>query len=177
MKETVKERADRLMGEVEKEAKTHFTKGEVKALINHFAVTNFAPDRGEEADTGCRAPIMLADLSRGDVFIAKVLGGKVRPWITLHVEDGVVTAVPLSSGESAPNMIKAQCRFWPSNWIGTTIAQFHLEVAVQEVSRPYTNRNHLKEVERHIAANIGMKPYRPRKKTMTEIAETVRAGQ
>ena len=177
MKETASELAKRLMEELTNATKTSYSRGEVKTILNQFVAAQFRIDHIEERDVSCRGTAKVTRVQRGDVFIAKAIGGKPRPWIALKVIGDVVTALPISSGDSVPNMIKSQCRLWPSNWIGSTISQFRMDIATAEVSRPYTNIKHLREVEQQIAANMGMRPFRPRKKTMTEIAETVRTGR
>jgi len=143
-KETPAEMAQRLAGEIGDGSQKSYTKGEVKHHLNNIAALKQDPP---SVDTGCRAPTKVGELRRGDVFIATAIGGKVRPWIVLFVDDGFVSAVSLSTGDSAPNMTKSQCRYWARNWIGSTIAQFTLDHATQEVTRPYTNLVHLSEVQ------------------------------
>lgn len=150
-RETPKARAARLMGEIGDGQKATYTKGEVKAILNSVIG---AVEPNVSAD-GCRAPASINSLRRGDVFIAKAIGGKVRPWIVLRVSDGIVTAVSLSSGDSAPNMTRADCRYWENSWIGSTIAQFDMDLATAEVTRPYTNLAHLRDVERAIYQRMG----------------------
>lgn len=89
------------------------------------------------------------------MFISKAVGGKIRPWIVLRIADEVVTAVGMSSSDSAPNMIRSDCRYWPGCWIGTTLSQFDLERAQAEVMRPYTNLNHLRHIEERVYGLMG----------------------
>ncbi len=153
MTETANSMALRLMREVEDAKKPSYAKGEVKTVLNSIAQAG----KLETLDGTCRAPVALKTLRRGDVFIAKVVGGKVRPWITLNVGSEIITAVSMSSGDSAPGMKKSQCRFWPSSWVGSTISAFDMEFASKEVTRPYTNLVHLDEIEASIASNMGMR--------------------
>lgn len=141
MKETPQQMAARLMSELDAKQKTSFTRGEVKSILNSIYMLPAI------SDVGCRAPAAVEGLQRGDVFIYSNMGGKVRPWIALRVIGDAVSACPISSGDSAPCMIKAQCRLWPGAWIGPTIALFKVENALREVTRPYTNLAHLKEIE------------------------------
>ncbi|MDE4176375.1 hypothetical protein PXK01_19640 [Phaeobacter sp. PT47_59] len=156
-KETPRERAKRLMIEVSGSSKETYSKGDVKTMLNSIAGASDGPGRaaGPISDEGCRAPACLDELRRGDVFIAKAVGGKVRPWIVLRVTDDVVTAVSMSSGDSAPNMVRSECRYWPGGWIGSTLAQFPIEKALAEVTRPYTNLPHLRAVEREAYRRMG----------------------
>lgn len=124
----------------------------------------------------CRSPIRLAKIQRGDVFIAKALGAKPRPWIVLRVAPSGVTALPLSSGGFFANPILSECRLWPESYIGSTIATFTMEEATAEVTRPYTNLAHLADAERDLALSCGMDILpRPRVKNVGEILAKVRA--
>lgn len=170
MSETASERARRLMKEVDTASLQNYTKGEVKTILNSISqCADQAPMDDDEL--GCRGPVKVASLMRGDVFIAKLVGGKVRPWLVLAVDGDFVSAVALSSGDSAPGMVKAKCRYWASSWIGCTVSAFSLDMATREVTRPYTNTRHLAEVERAIAEKHGMKVSRPRAKTVQSVGE------
>lgn len=170
MNETASDRARRLMKEVDSASLQNYSKGEVKTILNSIAQCSDIP-AVDDAALGCRAPAKVATLMRGDVFIATLVGGKVRPWVVLAVDGDFVSAVALSSGESAPGMIKSKCRYWPSSWIGCTVSAFSLEMATREVTRPYTNLRHLAEVERTIAERHGMKVSRSRGKTVQSVGE------
>lgn len=108
---------------------------------------------------------VVDDLRRGDVFWHKVVGGKKRPWVTLSVRSDLVVAVAMSSGDSAPRMIPAQCRFWAGTWLGTTTTLVEAETARQAVTRPYSNLDHLRELEAHIAELQGLRPFKGRRGT------------
>jgi len=153
--ETPQERAARLMREIDEASKAAYTKGEVKAILNNLAQMQGPPPE-DAPDLGCRSPAKVDALRRGDVFIAKAIGGKVRPWIVLRIGEKTVSAVAMSSGDKAPAMVLSRCRYWPGNWIGTTLSLFAIEVATQEVTRPYTDDRHLREIEAHVAATHGL---------------------
>lgn len=175
MSETPQQCAKRLMDEIEACKQGTYTKGEVKTLLNHIFMIRPADGRPQgvpeswDAD-GCRSPARVTSLQRGDVFIAKTVGGKVRPWIVLRVQDEVVSAVAMSSGDKAPRMIQSKCRLWPGGWIGATITLFDVEVAVSEVTRPYTNFAHLAEIEAAVASNHGFRLAKP-KMTMGDLVQ------
>jgi len=179
--ETPKQMAERLMGEVERDAKRQYSKGEVKTLLNTIAQRpepeKAAPKPQVIEEGQSRAPTKVEELRRGDVFIAKFVGGKIRPWIVLQVNEKVVTALAMSSGDHAPNMVPSQCRLWPGRWVGTTVSQFPADLAMAEVTRPYTNWAHLRELEEHVARCIGMavKPQAPL--TIAHISEKCRRKQ
>lgn len=169
MTETASQKAARLMQEVDGVSKSNYTKGEVKTILNNIAQTCGESVATPEAE-GCRAPAEITSIRRGDVFIAKMVGGKVRPWIVLRVSDGIITAVAMSSGDKAPNMIRSQCRLWPGNWIGTTVSLFDASHARQEVTRPYTNAKHLREIEMHLVQSFGLLPRKHvRKASVTKL--------
>lgn len=159
-RETAVERASRLMREVGEAKRTSYPVGDLKTMLNSIAQAGDGPVKTVPApicDEGCRAPACLDELRRGDVFISKAVGGKVRPWIVLRISDETVTAISMSSGDKAPNMTRSECRYWPGSWIGSTLAQFPSETALAEVTRPYTNSAHLKEVERSAYERMGAK--------------------
>lgn len=167
MTETANKMAARLMVEIETVKKSTYTKGDVRAILNSIS------QAGNAIDGTCRAPISLKSLRRGDVFIAKMVGGKVRPWIVLRTDGPNVTALSMSSGDSAPGMVQSKCRLWPSSWIGTTISRFTVEHAAREVVRPYTNLAHLAKIEASIAAGMGMQKV-CRKLSMAKILTNIR---
>lgn len=164
MTETATEMARRLIDEIKEGEKVQFSRGEVNAILNAIAMR---PET--DGASGCRAPTTVKELRRGDVFIGAMIGGKVRPWIALRVTDHAVTAVCMSSGDSAPNMIQSKCRYWPSNWIGSTVSQFAPDAAKREVMRPYTNAAHLNEVEKALAAKLGFDIPKRKISSMSEI--------
>lgn len=175
--ETPKALAARLMREVEEKSQANYTKGEVKSILNRIATTR--DPASDEDDVGsCRAPATVTELRRGDVFIGRLVGGKVRPWIVLHIADDIVSAVAMSSGDSAPGMTRSECRLWQGSWIGATVTLFKAETAMKEVTRPYTNHRHLAEIEAHVAKIHGMAvvPKVPEKRVVSiaEIAKRIR---
>ena len=161
MSETPQERAKRLMLECDTSGKTNYTKGEVKLILNnfaHMAGPAFLAD-APEAD-GCRAPTATDTLRRGDVFIARLVGGKVRPWCVLRVSGDTVVAMAMSTGEHVPGQSLSQCRYWPGSYIGGTVTTFTLDFARQEVTRPYTAAAHLRATERALFEAFGATPRR-----------------
>ena len=149
MTETPQERAKRLMLECDTSGKAHYTKGEVKLLLNNFSCMSGAAYPADAPDAeGCRAPTTTDTLRRGDVFIARHVGGKTRPWCVLRVSGETVVAMALSSGQTVPGQSPSQCRYWPGSYIGGTVTTFTLDFARQEVTRPYTAAAHLRATER-----------------------------
>ena len=142
-----------VMDQIGTSDKSNYTKGEVRHILNDAS----------QKTGGCTSTTDVDKVRRGDVFIHKLVGGKVRPWIVLSVRSGLVAAVSMSSGDSAPRMIKGKCRLWPGSWIGTTVSLFEEDTARQCVSRPYTNSKHLREVEAHIAELYGLRKIKGRK--------------
>lgn len=155
-KETARGRAARLLQLVKTNALETYTKKEVQDLLNLVA-TAFEPVVSADDAPGCRAPVAMEHVGRGDVFIAKTLGGKVRPWVVLrhHSDDNSVVAIPLSGSEGAPpGMVPSQCPYWPNNFLGSAIVSFDEHVATAEVTRPFTALKQLDQVERSIVARI-----------------------
>lgn len=159
--ETPQMRARRLMDEIDLSGRGSLSKSEAKVMLNSIA--QMSPQRDGIAPVGsmaedqptCRSPIQCEKIRRGDVFIAHTIGGKTRPWVVLHVRDGAVVAVAMTgSKESAPNLFPSACRFWPDNWIGGAVATFYKDIATREVTRPYTARAHLAEVEAAITKSL-----------------------
>lgn len=151
---TPREFARRMMEHLREKGKDSYAKGDIISMMNEIST---APDyeTPDPYDT-CRGPFVAKELRRGDVFISTFAGGKVRPWVTLTVQREVVTALAMSSGDKIPNMVKSQCRFWPSSWIAPTVSQWPLEIALQQVTRPYTNLEHLGEIEQHVGNVLGL---------------------
>lgn len=141
------ERAERLIQEISASGKETYTRCEVSHLLNSV----------KGAGTLWSGLRKLDNLVRGDVFIAKVVGGKIRPWCVLSCRDGTVVAVAMSSGDSAPGMVKCESRYW-SGWFGMTVSSFREDEARQHCSLPYGNRDHLREVERQLANSMGLRP-------------------
>ena len=169
--ERAHERAARLAREVGARTAKAIPTGEVKTMMESIAILGGRDVETAPAvaiDETCRAPITLTELQRGDVFIAKVTGGKVRPWVVLGVCGENVSAVTMSSGPTAPNVVRTKCRLWPNSWIGTTISLFEIEYAAREVTRPYTNLPHLREIEKIIAQGFRPTPA-DRVKSLAEI--------
>lgn len=161
MTETAGDLARRLMSEIDAANKSTYQRGEVKTILNHF--TSKAVSAVEE---GCRSTASVPDLRRGDVFIAKMVGGKLRPWIVLKVEAEIVVALCMTSGESAPACQPSECRLWPSSWLGSTISAFPHSAACAEVTRPYTNLAHLAKAEAAVAA---LHADRPKVRSLSDI--------
>lgn len=109
----------------------------------------------EATPSTCRDPISVTELQRGDVFIHKLVGGKVRPWVVLKVFEDHVTAVALSTGEHVPGSVPSKCRLWKDSWICPTVTNVSMEFATKEVTRPYTALRHLDEIERDIVTHLG----------------------
>lgn len=122
-----------LIAAVEESTTGTYTKAETLSLIKSVSTD--------------RDVIEVEQIRRGDVFWHKLVGGKMRPWIALHVNEHSVVAVCLSGGETAAEMTKADCRFWPGDWIGNTISIFRPEEARRAVTRPFTNAQQLADVE------------------------------
>jgi len=108
-----------------------------------------------EPPSTCRDPISVTELQRGDVFIHKLVGGKVRPWVVLKVFEDRVTAVAMSTGDHVPGAEKSKCRLWKDSWICPTVTNVSIETATKEVTRPYTALRHLDEIERDIVNHLG----------------------
>lgn len=149
--EMAHERAARLALEIGARSSKSMATGEVKSLMESIASLGQREVGAAQIEDTCRAPVKLDALRRGDVFIAKVTGGKARPWVVLAVCGENVSAVTMSSANSAPNLEPSRCRFWPHSWIGTTVSLFEIEYAGREVTRPYTNLPHLREIEHSIS--------------------------
>jgi len=176
--ETSQATAKRLMGEIDAASKQQYTRGEVKMILHAIAARQDADATLDEYRTTCRAATAVQDLRYGDVFIFKLVGGKVRPWVVLSVSTETVIAVGMSSGDYAPAMVPSQCRLWPGCFIGNTVSVFERAAATQEVTRPYTNLRHLDQVRSDIAAQYGMTITPPAARkiaSMAEILERMRA--
>lgn len=174
--ETAGQRARRLMGEIEASNKGTYSKGDVKLILNQFSSMD-APPQADICET-CRAPAEVGDLRRGDVFIHKLVGGKVRPWIVLSCDGRVVRAVAMSSGDKVPDCVQAKCRLWPGAWITSTLATVSVEFASAEVTRPYTNLRHLAEVESAIlSAYQSQTVSQSQVSSMAEIVRRVRGDE
>ena len=157
-KELAHERAARLAIKIGNRPTKSMSTGEAKSLMESVASLGGREAGSPLSEESCRSPVALTELRRGDVFIAKVTGGKVRPWVVLGVIGEHVSAVTMSSKDSAPAVVKTKCRFWPDCWIGTTVSLFDVEYAAREVTRPYTNLAHLREIEQSIARNFTRTP-------------------
>lgn len=144
MTETPTERAARFMGLVDENEKKTYSKGEVRHFLNEIQKMRLA-----ESSTG----VEVQKIKRGDVFMGSMVGGKLRPWVVLHVLEHSVSALAMSgNGESAPQARKSQCRYWPASFLGFTISLFPKNTAMASVTRPYTARAHLTSVERDLVS-------------------------
>jgi len=162
MAETLQEKARRFMLELDTLGKSNFTKGDVKLMLNELSQTASEtvrkPVEAEDTRT-CREPVVCDNIRRGDVFIGHTVGGKARPWVVLHVAGERVSAMAMSSGQAQGGMFASKCRYWPDSHIGGTISFFRRDVASKEVTRPYTARSHLTEVEDFLNRTLfGRKP-------------------
>ena len=143
---------------IEKSDQKSYGKRELETMIKSaIAKVN---EGTNDALAECRQPMKVNELRRGDVFLHKLVGGKLRPWIALRIEDNTVVAVAMSSGDSIPNAIKSQCRYWSGSWIPPTVTNVRMDVALEEVTRPYTNLAHLAEIEQEIAERFSPKRIR-----------------
>jgi hypothetical protein len=135
---------------------SNYGKRQVEIMIEAALAKAPANDTfAEPAASTCRDPISVTELQRGDVFIHKLVGGKVRPWVVLKVFEDHVAAVSLSTGESVPGSTRSKCRLWKDSWICPTVTNVSMDFATKEVTRPYTALRHLDEVERDIIAQLG----------------------
>lgn len=142
-----------------------YGKRELEIMIKSAVVK--AGEGSIDTSTTCRQPISVNDLRRGDVFIHKLVGGKVRPWIVLKIHDDTVTCVAMSSGETVPNSVQSQCRYWPESFICPTVTSVNLKAATKEVTRPYTNLAHLSEIENLLREGL----FSSRIRSISEIRE------
>ena len=145
--ESPTDRAERLVREINADSKETYTRIEVVKLLNAVNACGRVWNALKSGET----------VQRGDVFLAKVTGGKTRPWICLSSSDGLITAVGMSSGDHAPKMIASQARYWSSNWIGSTVSMFREKEVREFVTLPYNNRDHLREIERAIALTMRLR--------------------
>lgn len=148
---------------------------EITTMIN--AAIERAPSDDALADSvsqqSCRHTVKVENMRRGDVFIHKLVGGKLRPWIVLEVEETSVVAIAMSSSDCIPNAMKSECRLWAGSWITPTITNVSIELASKEVTRPYTNARHLAEVEKTITDRFSPK----RIQSIAEILERRKARE
>lgn len=143
--ESAPEMAKRLMDDIGDATQGSYTKGEVRTILNAIAM---------KQDTTAENTVPVDRLSRGDVFIGKSIGGKQRPWIVLSSRAGRVCAVALSTSAPLSGVKvadRSKCRLWPGSWITAALTVFNEEEARQHVSRPYTNKAHLRVVEEVLA--------------------------
>lgn len=143
-------RSDDLIEAVEGDAKGTYTRPEVLKLLR--------------AASNIRDTIRVEHIRRGDVFWHHLVGGKVRPWLCLRVNDGLVTAVALSSGDKAPRMIQSEARNWPGAWIGTAVCLIEADTARMAVSRPYDNADHINQIEDRLEGLLALGGKRRRAK-------------
>ena len=141
----------------------HYGKREVEKMLDS-AISKLEDAGVPDMSETCRGPIQIETLRRGDVFIHKLIGGKVRPWIVLKDKGEFVIAVSMSSSKCIPGAIKSKCRLWPNSWITPTITTVSKEFALKEVTRPYTDHAHLEKIEQDI-----MRTFEPQR--ITSIAQ------
>lgn len=166
-------RADRIMTMVKNAQKQTFSRGELVSILNYIAACS-VPDA---EDLGCRAPITVKSIRRGDVFIHKLIGGKVRPWVTLRVDEDHVIALALSHMDHGVGSIPAESPYWAKNWIGMTAAKIKLEDACREVTRPYANAAHLNFVERKVVEALRLGEKRPVVQSIAQIRGRINAKE
>lgn len=134
----------RIIDEIKDGEGSHILRKDVLKLLN-------------VATEGCA--IEVASIRRGDVFWHKLVGGKIRPWVALSCREGLVVAASLSNSAAdvgIPRPVKADCRFW-GGYICTTVSLFHEDEVRKYVAHPYTNLDHLREVEAHIASLLTLR--------------------
>lgn len=162
--ETSAEMARRLMNDIGESTQGSYTKGEVRTILNAIAM---------KQDTTSENTVPVDRLSRGDVFIGKTIGGKQRPWIVLSCRKGRVCAVALSASGPASGVRiadKSRCRFWPDAWLTATLTVFNEDEARKHVSRPYTNKAHLREVEEMLGRIFALpRIQRPRRRAAPKL--------
>jgi len=113
-----------------------YRKGEVKTLLN-----NLNPQY---------IYYSLDKLRVGDVFMYKLVGGKIRPWVVMFNKKGMVGAATLTHDITLPNSYKSECRFYKDSIIGPTLSIFEEERLLDCCLAPYTNKKHLSEVKRSL---------------------------
>lgn len=145
--ESPADRAERFLSEINANQKEQYGRVEIQHLLKGVIGAG-------DLWNGLRR---IETIQRGDVFIAKVVGGKIRPWIALSSKAGVVSAVAMSSGDRAPRMIKSKARYWAGSWISATVSLFEEAEVRDRVSLPYNNRDHLREIEAHCARELGLR--------------------
>lgn len=145
------ERAAEFFSEVEKNSRKSYSAGDVKQMLN---IIKQAPTPDVEITE--TAETAETDVRHADVFWSPMAGGKNRPWIALSVRDNLVVAVAMTSYNSVVGAVPSECRLWPSVYIGTTVSVFPQEIARKNVTRPYTNKAHLREVTKAISSIYGL---------------------
>lgn len=116
--------------------KGSYTKGEVKHILN-----NINPQYIYHS---------LDKLRTGDVFMHKVTGGKVRPWVVMFSRKGMVGAITLTHHEELPFSYPSKCRFYSDNVLGPTLSLFEECRILDCCMAPYSNKKHLQEVKKDI---------------------------
>lgn len=141
-------RAGDFLSEVEKNSRKSYSAGDVKQMLN---IIKQAPTPDVETTETAETDVRYAD-----VFWSPMAGGKNRPWIALSVRDNLVVAVAMTSYNSVVGAVPSECRLWPSAYIGTTVSVFPQGIARKNVTRPYTNKAHLREVTKAISRIYGL---------------------
>lgn len=119
----------------------HVLRKEVLHLLNNFTEGS---------------AIEVPSIQRGDVFWYTLVGGKQRPWVALSCRDGLVAAMTITSEGPAPRMVKCECRFW-QGYLSPAMMLVEEEHARKYVAHPYTNLDHLRRVEAHMASLFGLR--------------------
>ena len=148
---TSAERASAFFAEVEASEKKSYFPGDVKTMLN---IIKQAP--GSDIEAIETTETAETDVRYGDVFWSPMLGGKNRPWIVLSVRADIVVAVGMTSYDSVVGAIQSECRYWPKSHIGTTVSVFTQDIARRNVTRPYTNKGHLRKVAKSISKLHGL---------------------
>jgi hypothetical protein len=91
----------------------------------------------------------------GDVFRYKLVGGKVRPWVTLWVRKGLVGAATLTHDENLVGSFPCECRFYKGSYIGPTLTVIEVGRVIEASIAPYSNKKHLREVFKEIRKRWG----------------------
>jgi len=157
--ETPQERALRYLNDIDGSTTGHYKAGEVKTLLHPIPKIPASRNHSEvvSGEEGCRSTVSLDSVRRGDVFIASAVGGKHRPWVVLRVQGDSVLATCLSSSTQVDGALISECRYWPDCFIGGAIATFPMDQATREVTRRFTAKGQLNDVEQGFIARISPK--------------------
>ena len=124
------------LAKIEESSQDTYRKGEVKVLLNNLnpQYIYYSVDK----------------LYIGDVFMHKIVGGKVRPWVVMFNRRGLVGAATLTHDLNLAYSYKSECRFYKDSVIGPTLALFEEDRVLDCCLAPYTNKKHLSEVRKSL---------------------------